>query len=101
MLESSIEAQLRRRIKSEVRGALCLKFVSPGYTGVPDRLILLPNGRVVFAELKAPKKTERPRQRFVQSRLRKMGFIVFSSVDSREKVDAVVQFCRREAQDGV
>lgn len=34
------------------RGGLCFKFVSPGNPGVPDRLILLPGGRVVFVELK-------------------------------------------------
>ncbi len=97
MLESEIEKRLHAGIKKlgakELR-PLCLKFVSPGFTGVPDRIILLPGGRLVFVELKQPGKTERPRQRLVQGLLRKLGFRVFSAVDSYEKVDEVVDLCR-------
>ena len=50
MKESQIEAKLVRMVRDQ--GGLCFKFVSPGNPGVPDRLIVLPGGRVVFAELK-------------------------------------------------
>lgn len=50
MKESAIEARLVKAIRH--CGGLCYKFVSPNNPGVPDRLILLPGGRVVFAELK-------------------------------------------------
>lgn len=50
MKESSIEAKLVRTVRE--RGGLCYKFISPGNPGVPDRLIILPGGKVVFAELK-------------------------------------------------
>ncbi|MGE7129175.1 VRR-NUC domain-containing protein [Lysinibacillus xylanilyticus] len=50
MRESQIENYLKREI--EKLGGLCYKFVSPGNKGVPDRLIILPNGQVIFAELK-------------------------------------------------
>lgn len=50
MKESQIEAKLVRMVRNQ--GGLCFKFVSPGNPGVPDRLILLPGGRVVFVELK-------------------------------------------------
>lgn len=50
MKESAIEAKLVRMVRD--LGGLCYKFVSPGNPGVPDRLILLPGGRVVFVELK-------------------------------------------------
>ena len=50
MKESQIEAKLVRMVRNQ--GGLCYKFVSPGNPGVPDRLILLPGGRVVFVELK-------------------------------------------------
>ena len=86
--ESDIEKRLRLGVKK--LGGLCLKWVSPGFTGVPDRIILLPGGRVVFVELKAPGKHERPRQRIVQEALRYLGFIVYSSVDSKEKVDRIL-----------
>ena len=93
MLESSLEEKFRKRIKALGHGVLCLKFVSPGFTGVPDRIILLPGGHVVFAELKQRGKTERKRQEYVQGLLLKLGFPVFSSVDREEKVDAVVAYC--------
>lgn len=51
-LEREIEARLVRMVKN--RGGLCLKWVCPGWAGVPDRIVLLPGGRVVFVELKRP-----------------------------------------------
>lgn len=51
-MEKEIEAKLGRMIKNH--GGLCLKWVCPGWAGVPDRIILLPGGRVIFAEVKRP-----------------------------------------------
>lgn len=51
MRESSVEKRLTNMLRK--RGALCLKFSSPGNPGVPDRIVLLPGGRVVFVEVKA------------------------------------------------
>ena len=93
MTERNIEALLKRRIEQEIPGAKCLKFVSPGYAGVPDRLILIPGGLAVFAELKRPGETPRQRQLFIQSQFRKMGFQVCGCVDSPEKVQEVVRLC--------
>lgn len=91
MLEKEIERQLRDGVRG--MGGLCLKLVCPGFTGMPDRLILLPGGAMAFAELKAPGKAERQRQSFVQHRLRKMGFVVFSAVGSQVSVDTVLCWC--------
>ncbi len=96
--ERDLERALRDRIKAA--GCLALKFVSPGYTGVPDRIILIPGGRIVFVEMKAPGKKERPRQRYVQKQMRAMGFTVFSSVDSLDRIEEVVRYCM-EVRDGV
>ena len=52
-LEKEIERKLVDMIKRH--GGLCLKWVCPGWSGVPDRIILLPGGRIMFAELKRPK----------------------------------------------
>ena len=52
-LEKDIETKLRKMV--EAHGGLCLKWVCPGWSGVPDRIILLPGGRVMFAETKRPK----------------------------------------------
>lgn len=51
MREADLEARLVRGVKAA--GGLAYKFVSPGSVGVPDRLVVLPGGRVVFVELKA------------------------------------------------
>lgn len=50
MKESTIEARLVRGVKK--LGGLCYKFTSPGNPGVPDRIVLLPNGKTIFVELK-------------------------------------------------
>lgn len=50
MKESAIEARLVRMVRE--RGGLCYKFVSPNQPGVPDRIIITPQGRVIFVELK-------------------------------------------------
>ena len=52
MLESVIESRLRQEAKK--RGGMALKFVSPGMNGVPDRIVLMPGGKMAFVELKAP-----------------------------------------------
>lgn len=100
MTESYIENKLRTKIKALKCGALCLKFVSPGFMGVPDRIILLPGAKVIFAELKKPKETERARQKYVHHLLRGLGFDVFSSVDSLEKVNLIVERCIEVVNDG-
>ena len=54
MQEKDVEQSLLKQVK--MAGGQALKFVSPGHNGVPDRLILLPHGKVAFAEMKAPGK---------------------------------------------
>ena len=53
--ESEIEAVLRKQLCS--RGCLSWKFVSPGCAGVPDRIVVLPGGKIYFVELKADRGT--------------------------------------------
>jgi len=84
MTEKRIEAAFRKAVKN--RGGLALKFVSPGFTGVPDRIVLLPGGRIEFVELKATGKKPTPRQLAVHDQLRRLGFKV-RVVDSIEPVE--------------
>lgn len=91
MLERDIERHLRDGVKA--LGGMCLKLVCPGFTGVPDRMILMRGGVIAFVETKRPGQRERQRQAFVQYRLRKLGFVVFSSVDSWAKIDGVLNWC--------
>ena len=75
MLEKELEAKLVKRVRA-LRG-YCLKWVSPGNSGVPDRIILLPGGRVAFAELKRPKGSRvNPLQTFWRRVLERFGFII-------------------------
>lgn len=92
MLEKDIESKLRNPIRK--LGGLCLKFETPGFTGVPDRILLLPGARAVFVETKKPGKKERRRQEYVQEQIRALGFTVYSTVDSAAKVNAIVEACR-------
>lgn len=89
MKESAIEARLRKEV--ERAGGRCLKFVSPGHTGVPDRIILMPGRRVYFAETKAPGKHERARQEYVQRKLSELGFKTYASVDSLDKIANLIK----------
>lgn len=74
MEESKIENRLKKEI--ELIGGKALKFVSPGMSGVPDRIVLLPHGRIVFIELKAPGKKPRPIQIKRIKELKDLGFDV-------------------------
>lgn len=91
MLESEIERKLIKPIRA--LGGLCLKLECPGYTGMPDRMILLPGGVIRFVETKQPGKKERARQRLVHGVLRLLGFVVYSTVDSTTKIDMIVEEC--------
>lgn len=60
MRESVVEKHLATQVRR--LGGLCWKFVSPNLAGVPDRIVVMPGGRVYFVELKAPGKLPRPNQ---------------------------------------
>lgn len=90
MRENIIEAYLRDRIKAV--GGKAYKFVSPGNSGVPDRLVLLPGGRSIFVELKAPGKEPTAKQLLQHNKLIILGFTVLI-IDSKEKVDKFIDTC--------
>ena len=91
MRERDIE---RRLVKESVqRGGLALKFVSPGRIGVPDRIVMMPGGKIGFVETKAPGKKLRPIQERRIRQMRDMGFKVFV-VDSMEQIGGVLDDIR-------
>lgn len=71
-------------------GGIALKFVSPGMAGVPDRIVLMKSGKVVFVELKAPGKKMRPLQIKRKNQLETLGFKVYC-IDSFEKVQEFIE----------
>lgn len=87
MREKQIEQKLGQAVKK--KGGLCLKFVSPNFDGMPDRLILLPHGKIAFAELKAPSKKPRLLQIARHNALMKLGFRVFV-IDSAEQIGEIL-----------
>lgn len=91
MKEKQIEEKLRKAVKA--KGGLCLKFVSPSYDGVPDRIILLPGGKMAFAETKAPGKTMRPLQKRRKRQLEALGFLVFC-MDNADNIGGVIDEIR-------
>lgn len=87
MREKVIETQLNQAVRRS--GGLALKFVSPGFNGVPDRLLLFTGGRVAFAEVKAPGQKPRPLQVHRMEQLIRLGFKVFV-IDDTEQIGGVI-----------
>lgn len=87
-----MEKQIESKFKLEVerKGGLALKFTSPTMAGVPDRIVLIPGGRIVFAEIKAPGKKLRPLQFKRKKQLEALGFKVYV-IDSYKAVETFIQ----------
>ena len=87
MRENEIEAKLVKAVKAH--GGVCWKFVSPGTAGVPDRIVLMPSGRIAFVEVKAPGEKPRPLQRVRIKLLRRLGFKVYV-LDGAEQIGGII-----------
>ena len=88
MRESQIENYLKKEV--EKLGGLCLKFVSPGHAGVPDRIVLLPGGKVIFVELKNGKQGRLSAlQKRMQTVLKKLGMQTYV-LKSYEEIDSLI-----------
>jgi hypothetical protein len=85
--EKHLEQTLTKEVKN--RGGLALKFISPGISGVPDRLILMNDGRIAFIELKALGKQMRPIQIKRKKQLESLGFLVYC-IDKKELIGGVL-----------
>ena len=92
MREKEIEQKLVKETR-RCRG-LAVKFVSPGYAGMPDRLLLLPDGKIAFVEVKALGRKPRPLQLKRHAMLRRLGCQVFV-LDAMEDIPAVLNAIAR------
>ncbi|MDY7044055.1 VRR-NUC domain-containing protein [Virgibacillus sp. M23] len=88
MRESDLEKRLKDKI--EQLGGLCFKWVSPGRRGVPDRICILPRGRTIFVEMKAPNGKLSPLQEKRIQELEKRKHEVYV-LESKQKVDAFIK----------
>ena len=87
MREKELERKLVETVKA--MGGIAPKFVSPGFDGMPDRLVLLPNGRCGFVEVKRHGEKPRPLQESRHGLLRQLGYKVFV-IDSAEQIGGVI-----------
>ena len=85
--EKVLEAELRERCKT--LGWMCIKLTSQYQRGLPDRLILMPGGRVCFVEIKTTGKKPTALQRLTHERLRALGYRV-EVVDTNESLDNLI-----------
>lgn len=96
MRESEIEKYLVDQVRD--MGGLALKFMSPGHSGVPDRIIILPGGVVGFLELKAPGERPRKEQLLWIKRLQDKGCPAWWA-DTRERVDEFLTLLEVQNED--
>ncbi len=87
MKESELEKRFCRLVVQA--GGKAYKFLSPGNSGVPDRLVILPEGRIGFIELKRPGESPRKLQQFQLGELERLGCYT-AVVDSLEQAEAVI-----------
>ena len=91
MREKIIEQLLVKAVKNS--GGIAPKLVSPGFDGMPDRLVLLPVGKIGFVEVKAPGKEPRPLQVARHGLLRRLGFKVYV-LDASEQIGGILDEIR-------
>lgn len=75
MLEKQIEAKVCDYAKE--RGLLVYKFTSPARAAVPDRLFVLPNGKIFFCEFKRGGQKATAAQEREHHRLRQHKVVVY------------------------
>ena len=87
MREKTIEQKFVAAVKAA--GGLAFKFTSPGFDGVPDRIVLLPGGKMAFVEVKAPGEKPRPLQLARHRLLRRLGFRVYV-LDEKSQIGGII-----------
>lgn len=91
MREKEIEQKLVKAVKD--MGGIALKFISPAFDGMPDRLVLLPKGKLAFVEVKSPNKSPRPLQIARHGMLQRLGFKVYV-LDNKEQIGGILDEIR-------
>lgn len=92
MKEKDVERRLVDAVKR--RGGICPKWVSPGFDGVPDRLVFLPGRHFGLVEVKALGKKPRPLQVSVHRILERLGFRTYV-LDGTEQIKAILDEIER------
>ncbi len=96
MTEKQLEQKLIKAVKDA--GGLCLKWISPGWAGAPDRICLLPGMHIGFVEVKAPGMKPRPLQKKRHTQLRVLGFPVYV-LDDPDQIPEIIGRIRYGSDD--
>lgn len=91
MKEKAIEKKLVQTVKAS--GGIAPKLVSPGFDGMPDRIVLLPGGHIGFVEVKAPGEKPRPLQLARHGLLWRLGFKVYV-LDDEQQIGGILDEIR-------
>lgn len=91
MTEKQVEQKLVKAVKT--CGGHCIKWVAPGWNGAPDRIVLLPGGRIGFVEVKRPGQKPRAIQTVRHRELQELGFDVFV-LDEPGQIHGILQQIR-------
>ena len=95
MKERQIEQKLVNAVKA--CGGIAPKFVSPGFDGMPDRIVLLPGGCMAFVEVKAPGEKPRPLQLARHKLLRSLGFKAYV-LDDEQQIQQIIKVIGGDAE---
>ena len=87
MREKYIEQRLVKAVKAA--GGMALKFISPSLAGMPDRLVLLPESKMAFVEVKRSGMKPRPLQIRRHEILRRLGFKVYV-LDEQQQIEVIL-----------
>lgn len=98
-MSSLMERDIERKLVAAAKKAdgMALKFVSPGWDGVPDRIILFPGGRMAFVEVKRPGGRLRPLQEKRKEQIEALGFKVYV-LDGIEQIGGILDEIGGEAE---
>lgn len=88
MRESNIEKYLTNEMKKV--GGKSYKWISPGNSGVPDRIVIFPSGQILFVELKAPGKVPTAYQQLVHRELKRLNCEVLV-INNKKQIDELIQ----------
>ena len=84
--EKVIERKLAEAVKAN--GGMCIKLLCDNLLGLPDRMVLMPHGKIAFVELKTTGQKPRRIQVFMHEKLRALGF----RVDVIDSVEDAINF---------
>jgi hypothetical protein len=88
MQEKLLERKLVAAVKQ--KGGLAIKLTSPSFTGLPDRMVLMPGKSIYFAELKTPGRKPSERQVYVMRQLHNLGFFA-TVIDTQSRLDSFLE----------